>query len=81
MDVLAGIVAVCVLGFLIVLAAREPRAPDGNGRVPAHAEPVRVRPPDHVHTYARTSTEETAGEVVDIWRCAGCGDIVRWVRR
>jgi hypothetical protein len=46
---------------------------------PEPAGPPRPRPPDHVHTYRLRSSEEAAGEAVDVWRC-DCGDIVRWVR-
>jgi hypothetical protein len=42
--------------------------------------PPRPQPPAHVHTYRRSSSEATAGEAVDVWRCGDCGDVVRWVR-
>jgi len=45
--------------------------PEGEG---VKAQP---RPPGHVHTYRRRSTEENAGYLINIYRCDICGDIGR----
>jgi len=34
---------------------------------------------DHVHEFRLNSTEETAGHRVDVYHCARCGAVQRWI--
>jgi hypothetical protein len=69
-----GFLGLAALAFVWHAGRAAPAAPA------EPAGPSQPRPPEHVHTYRLRSNEETAGDAVDVWRCADCGDIQRWVR-
>ena len=62
-------------GFVLsrLEAARRAEAPRE-----APSSSLAPRPPDHVHTYRRTSSEKTGGMVVATYRCDECGNLERW---
>ena len=86
-----GLLAVFVLGLFCALVAQllwrashpEDETLEALRELPVNdaglPAPTRPRPPDHVHTYARNSVEQTNGLEVAIYRCAECGDVERWV--